>query len=152
MGKWILNSLMNIVGNINNYMKYILDKNTLTSDITKNIENRDDLCITEDVLDETGFTDIEIAKIGKAGIQLLKMTKKHFEKLIDVMTTHGSNLKLINLYTGKGTADVAMIAYVLSEKDNPETLFTEEYTIVTNDKELTAIATSYGIQCTTQIP
>jgi hypothetical protein len=133
-------------------MKYILDKNILTSDMKRNIEKRDDLCITEDVLDEAGLTDQEISQMMKSGIKILNVSKKHLLKLTEVMALHGSNLKLINLYTGKGTADVVMIAYILSERDNPESLFTEDFTIITNDKELTTIAVSYGIQCISQIP
>ncbi|MDP4103333.1 MAG: PIN domain-containing protein [Bacillota bacterium] len=133
-------------------MKYILDKNVLTHDVTENIDKRDDLCITQDVLEEAGFNDQEIIKIKKAGVHVLNVSKKHLQKLVEVMANHGNNLKLINLYPGKGTADVVMIAYVLSEQENPETLFTEQYTIVTNDKELTSVATKCGIECVTQIP
>ncbi len=133
-------------------MKYILDKNVLTNDVTENIGKRDDLCITQDVLEEAGFSDQEIIKIKKAGVHVLNVSKKYLEKLVEVMVIHGNNLKLINLYPGKGTADVVMIAYVLSERDNPETLFTEEYTIVTNDKELISVAKKCSIECVTQIP
>lgn len=132
-------------------MKYLLDKNVLTNDLIENIDRRDDLCVTQDVLEEAGLTDKEIAKITSVRIQILKVVKKHLEKLIEVMTTHGNNLKLINLYTGKGTADVVMIAYILSERDNPDTLFREEYSIVTKDKELIAIAETYGIVCISDI-
>ncbi len=133
-------------------MKYILDKNVLTNTAKGNLDNRDDLCITEDVLDEAGFNDQEVAKIKKAGVQILKISKKHLEQLAEVMATHGDNLKLIDLCTGKGTADVVMIAYAVSERDNPSTLFTEHFTIVTNDKELIAVASTYNIECVSQIP
>lgn len=133
-------------------MKYILDKNILTNNVTENIEKRDDLCITQEVLDEAGFSDKEISKLRKMGLEILDVSKKHLEKLMEVMATHGSNLKLINLYPGKGTADVVMIAYVLAEREKPETLFIEEYTIVTNDKELVSVATKYGIKCISKIP
>lgn len=128
-------------------MKYLLDKNILTNNLMENSDKRDDLCVIQEVLDEAGITGSDIVKVRKAGIQVLKVEKKHLEKLIELMSVHGNNLKLINLYTGKGTADVVMIAYVLSERDNPRTLFVEEYTIVTRDKELIAIAGAYGINC-----
>ena len=133
-------------------MRYILDKNILTNSLKENADKRDDLCVTQDVLDEAGFTDQEITKIKKSGVRLLKLSKKHLEKLSEVMTANGNNLKLINLYTGKNTADVVIIAYVLCERDNPELLFTEEFTIVTNDKELVAVAKTYKINCLSQIP
>lgn len=128
-------------------MKYLLDKNILTNNLIENIDKRDDLCVMQEVLDEAGITGSDIVKVRKAGIHVLKVEKKHLEKLIEFMTTNGNNLKLINLYTGKGTADVVMIAYILSERDDPRTLFVEEYTIVTRDKELIAIAEVYGINC-----
>ncbi len=133
-------------------MKYMLDKNALTNDLMENIERRDDLCITQDVLEESGLSDAEITKMKRSGVQILQIAKKHLEKLGVVMSAHGGNLKLINLFTGKGTADVVMIAYVLAEREIPGTLFTEEYTIVTNDKELISVATIYVINCTPQIP
>jgi len=128
-------------------MKYLLDKNILSNDLTANISNRDDLCVTQDVLDEAFFTESEIKRIVAAGIKVLKISKKHLEKLKEVLSDHGDNLKLINLYSGKGTADVVMIAYILCEKNNSETLFPEDYTIVTKDKELISVAGLYGISC-----
>jgi len=128
-------------------MKYLLDKNILSNDLSGNISNRDDLCVTEDVLDEAFFTQSEIKRIVTAGVKVLKVSKKHLEKLKEVLTNHGDNLKLINLYSGKGTADVIMIAFVFCEKSDAETLFPEDYTIVTKDKELISVASLYGISC-----
>lgn len=128
-------------------MKYLLDKNILSNDLTENISNRDDLCVTQDVLDEAFFTESEIKRIAAAGIKILKVSKKHLEKLKEVLADHGDNFKLINLYSGKGTADIVMIAYILCEINNPETLFPEDYTIVTKDKELISVAGLYGISC-----
>lgn len=127
-------------------MKYLLDKNILAKDLTTNIARRDDLCVTEDVLAETTFTEQEINKIKQAGIKVIKLGKKHLEKLKIVLKEHGDNLKLIDLYTGKGTADVTMLAFVLAERESPETLFDEEYTIVTRDEELKRIASTYDIK------
>jgi hypothetical protein len=133
-------------------MKYILDKNILTNDLIDNIHKRYDLCVTQDVLDEGGFTKQEITKIRNAGVQILKVYKLHFEKLKEVLVKHGDNLKLINLYLGVGTADVMMIAFILAERDNAASLFPEKYTIVTKDSELTSVANSYGITCVKALP
>ena len=132
-------------------MKFLLDKNVLSNALIENISGREDLCVTQDVLDEAFFTKSEIKRIVVAGVQVLKVSKRHLEKLKEVLSSHGDNLRLINLYTGKGTADVVMIAYILCEKNDPETLFSEDYTIVTNDKELISVASSYGIACIPQI-
>jgi hypothetical protein len=128
-------------------IKYILDKNILSNKLIENAERRDDLCITFDVLDEGGFSKKEILEIKKSGINLLSISKKHLDKLTEVMSLHGGNLKLINLHTGKGTADVVMIAYILAELEKPETLFSGEFIIVTKDQELISVAESYGIKC-----
>jgi hypothetical protein len=132
-------------------MRYVLDKNILTKDLLKNVKNRRDLCITNEVISEAGFDKKEIEGIKKAGIVILTETKKFFEKLKEVINKHGNNLKLINLYTSRGTADVAMIAHILAEKDSSNQLFTEEFVIVTKDDELTAVAIENGITCVTKI-
>ncbi len=117
----------------------------LSKKLKLNTTNRDDLCVLQDVLDEGAFSETEITTIKNAGVEVKKVRKKHLEKLKDVLTSHGSNFKILDLYTGKGTADVVMIAFILAERDNPESLFDDEYTIATNDKELISIAKSYGI-------
>jgi rRNA-processing protein FCF1 len=71
----------------------------------------------------------------------------HIVKMKEVMATHGDNLKLIRLYTSEGVGDIAMLAYVLAERDTPNKLFSESYTLVTQDKELCTVAKSYGIPC-----
>lgn len=133
-------------------MRYILDKNLLTNYVTENVDRRDDLCITEDVVGEAGFNDKEIAQMKNVGVKILNIGKKHLDKLSEVMASHGDNLKLINLSAGKGTADVMMIAYVLAEHHDPEILFKEEFTIVTKDRELTSVANKYGLECIMQLP
>ena len=132
-------------------MKFLLDKNLLTKELKLNASNRDDLCVIQDVLDEGPFTEADIKTIKSAGVKVLRVAKKHLEKLKDVLSTHGENFKLINLYTGKGTADVMMIAFILAERDNPDTLFSDEYTIVTNDKELISVAKSYEINSASEL-
>lgn len=132
-------------------MKYLLDKNILTNSLTLNIHKRYDLCVTQDVLDEASFTKQEISKIKNTGIQILRVSKKHLEKLAEVLASHGKNLKLINLYLGEGTADVVMIAYILAEVSSDKSLFPEEYTIVTKDIELISVAAAYNIKCIQEV-
>lgn len=127
-------------------MRYLLDTHTLTNQIMSRPSKRNDLFVIDEVADEYAFVKSEISKITNAGISIIYLTKKHLAKLTEIMTIHGSNLKLIRLYTGKGSADVLMLAYILSERDNPDTLFTEDYTLVTKDKELESVAKSYGIK------
>lgn len=133
-------------------MKYVLDNNIFPNNPLDKILKRHDVAVIEDVLDEARYTKQEIATIQKQGVTILKPTKKHFIKLKEVMATHGSNYKLINLYLGTGAADVMMIAYILAERDYTQVLFPEEYIIVTKDAELTTIASSYGIQCVQVLP
>lgn len=132
-------------------MKYILDKNVLTNTLRENIHKRHDLCVTQDVLEEAGFTKQEITKIKKSGVHILKVLGKHLEKLTEVLATHGGNFKLINLYLGEGSADVIMISYILAEQENNLCLFPEEYTLVTKDLELTSVAASYNINCIQEV-
>ena len=132
-------------------MRYLLDTHTLTNQLLRSPQKRNDLFVIDEVADEYAFIESEISKITSAGISIIDITKKHLEKLAEIMLTHGSNLKLIRLCTGKGSADVLMLAYIVSERDHPESLFTEEYTLVTKDKELTAIAKLYNIKTVTSL-
>ncbi len=128
-------------------MKYLLDTNILhTSLINKNLK-RGEFFVIQDVVDEWVNSSERISRIRSAGIGILEIGKKHLGKLSEVLTTHGSNFDLIRLYTGEGTADVMMLAYILAEKEKPDTLFEEEFTLVTNDKPLIKAAEGYGIKC-----
>ena len=127
-------------------MRYLIDKNLLTHEIMKNETRRYDLCIIEDVIDEAGMNADQIKSINQRGIQCLKVSKHHLEKLKIIMTSYGSNLKLINLCHGKGSADVVMLAYILSEQEIAGTLFINDFTILTKDKELINVATQLGIK------
>ena len=93
------------------------------------------------------YTDAEARSVTRAGIKVLTLGKKHVERMQEIMSKHGGNLKLIRLYTSEGTGDIAMLAYILAERDTPDTLFPETYTLVTQDAELRAVAESYGIPC-----
>ncbi len=132
-------------------MMYLLDKNILTRSLKENEMGRSDLCITQDIVEESGFTQEDIQKIKISKISILKFHKTHFEKLKEVVEEHGGNLRLLNLYLGEGTADIMMIAFVLAEKEADRSMFPEEYTIVTKDAELTKVACSYGIKCVQEI-
>lgn len=132
-------------------MRYLLDTHTLTNQTMSGPSKRNDLFVIDEVADEYAFVKSEISKITNAGISIIYLTKKHIAKLTEIMATHGSNLKLIRLCTGKGAADVLMLAYILSERDDPETLFNDEYTLVTKDKELTNVAKGYKIKVQTEI-
>lgn len=130
-------------------MNYLLDTHTLSNSVMSMGRKRNDLFVLREVANEYAFTSAEMQKITSAGISIIDITKKHLAKLTEVMSAHGANTKLIGLFSGKGTADVVMLAYVLSERDNPDTLFKKEYTLVTKDKELTTIAKTYGIDVAT---
>ena len=128
-------------------MKYLLDTNILhTSLINKNLK-QGEFFVIQDVVDEWVNSSEKISRIRRAGIGILEIGKKHLDKLTEVLTAHGDNFDLIRLYTGEGTADVMMLAYILAEKEKPETLFEEEFTLVTNDKPLIKAAEGYGIKC-----
>jgi hypothetical protein len=133
-------------------MRYVLDKNVLTSGLIENIKNRHDLCLTNEVISEAGFDKKEVDKIRKRGILILGESKLYFEKLREIMERHGDNLNLINLYTGKGSADVTILAHVLVQVGNSNQLFAEEFSIVTKDDELTKVAKLYEIPCLTDLP
>lgn len=133
-------------------MRYLLDTHIISSEILRASYRRDDLYVLSDVVGELGASDVEIQRVSSSRLNVIDLSKKHLEKLKEIMVKHGNNFKLINLFTGKGTADVAMLAYVLSEKESPDTLFQDDYTIITNDKELTTVAESYGINCLKNLP
>ena len=133
-------------------MRYLLDTHTLSKNLLNKSLKRDDLYVLQEVVDEWAYSKVEVASITSSGIRVIQIAKKHLDKLIEVLGVHGDNFKLIRLYTGEGTADVVMLAYVLSERDAPDTLFPEEYTLVTKDKELSLVAKSYGIRCVSDVP
>lgn len=132
-------------------MKFLLDKNILSNKLQRNETNRKDLYVIQDVVDEFELSTFEAAKLKSSGVNILNVSKKHLEKLKDVLTHHGDNLKLINLYRCKGGADVVMLAYVLAEMEQTDCLFPEEYTIVTKDTEVISVAKSYAIPCISEL-
>lgn len=133
-------------------MKYLLDTNIIFSLLNKSLNKGLYFCITEDVLSECEYYQERIPKIKALGLEILETKKKHLEKLKEVLVKHGDNFELVRLYSGKGKADVGILAYILAERDNCETLFPEEYILITKDKPLSDAAKEYGIKCLSQIP
>jgi len=131
-----------------NKMKYLLDTNTLISKLSETTKGRNNLCVIHDVAREYEFPRKAKGLIQRSGIDVIELSRKHYAKLTTVLSVHADNLGLINLYEGTGAADVMMLAFVLSERDNPAGLFPVSYTLVTKDKELTKIAQLYSISCT----
>jgi hypothetical protein len=132
-------------------MKYLLDVNILSNKLLSRAAKRYDLFVIEDVAKEYASSQLELQNIRTAGINIVPIERKHLEKLKEVLAVHGDNFKLIRLYTGKGTGDVMMIAFILAEKERPERLFDEEYTLITADAELRAVASSYKISSTDKL-
>lgn len=128
-------------------MRYLLDTHNLSNKILSISAHRTDLYTLDEIVAEYAYSQKEVQKIARAGIQILNLEKKHLDKMKEIMQSHGGNLKLIRLLTSKGTGDISMLAFALAEKEIPETLFYEPYTLVTQDNELRLIAGSYGIPC-----
>lgn len=108
---------------------------------------RSDLFVIQEVVEEYVYFQEDETKFRESGIKVIELGHKHFKKLQEILSTHGNNYSLIRLYSGKGTADVLMLAYISAEIEAPETLFEEEYTIITKDKTLIEVASTYGIKC-----
>lgn len=87
----------------------------------------------------------------KAGIKVLSLNAKHFERLLRVLEKHGDNFDLIRLFTAEGTADVLMLAFIIAESEEGAELFPEKWTLVTKDTGLLAAAKDYGITCTSEL-
>lgn len=132
-------------------MRYLLDTHILSASLMSGASTRKDLFILQEVADELAYSKEDTARLQRSGIKILEITDRHIKKLKEVLVDHGSNFNLIRLYTGEGTADVVMLAYILCERDTPATLFPEECTLVTKDKELISVARSYGIACISKI-
>jgi len=132
-------------------MRYLIDKNSFSGRYMRNEEGRKDLFVLQDVLEESEYGPDEISEFKKAGINILKPSKKHLEKLKDVMADIGKNLDLVNLYTAQGVADAVMIAFALAEQESNNSLFEEPYVIVTKDQGLITAAKKYSILCVDSI-
>lgn len=128
--------------------RYILDRNILSSELKNNINNRHDLCVPQEVIDESFYDDKEVKEIKRRRILILGPSVQFFKQLSIVMRDHGRNTSLINLFTGKGTADAAIIAHVLTERSKSSILFPENWVIYTRDEGLIKVAHDYGIETT----
>jgi len=129
-------------------MRYLLDTNFLNTRTLPRLITRDNLYVLQDVIDEYTTSKTEISNVNKSGIKTIYLASKHLRKMYLILESWGTNYKLIDLYSFEGKADIAMLAFVISERDEPDTLFSEkEYVIVTNDDELRRVAESYGIKC-----
>lgn len=132
-------------------MKYLIDTHSLSKNLLSKAKNRDDIFVLQDILDEYAFVPEEETIIKSANIKILDLEDKHFEAMIIILKEHGKNLDLINLYENNGKGDIAMIAYALGEKLFVDSLFPEEYTLITEDKTLASVAKMYGIPCSNKI-
>src|SRR5258708_22174315 len=98
-------------------MKIPLDTNNVIAQNNNKTSKRSDFFIVQDVEDEWVNLSERASVIKNAGIEILEINAKHLKKLQEVLTLHGNNFDLIGLYTGEGTADVIMLAYILAEKE-----------------------------------
>lgn len=128
-------------------MKYLLDTHSLSDNLMARSSKRNDLFVIQEVVEEYVYSQEDDAKFRESAIKVIELEHKHFKKLQEILSVHGDNYSLIRLYTGKGTADVLMLAYVVAEIEAPETLFEEDYRIITKDKTLIEVAKTYGIKC-----
>jgi tRNA G18 (ribose-2'-O)-methylase SpoU len=126
-------------------MKYLIDTNSISNTNLQKARRRNNLYILKETLDEK-TPDEDKQKIKSYGVHIIDLSKKHLEKLKEVMTLHGDDFKLIRLYTNKGSADLVALAFLLVEK-NKEGLFDEDYIFVTKDNPLAKVLRSYDIKC-----
>lgn len=127
-------------------MKYLIDTNNLIENIHKYKEEDMDFFITEDVRDEYVSSFQRASRLKEANIEIVEFKSWHLERLKEVMAKHGTNTDFIDMFSGKGNADTTLVAYALEENENQESLFPEEWVIITKDKGLTGVAKSYGIK------
>ena len=128
-------------------MPYLLDTNSLSNPLLRQAPQHDDWFVLREVYEEFATTNEREQQINRSGINVLQPKGKHFRYLSSVLTEHGDNLNLISLLSNEGKADVLMIAFALAEREMPDTLFPQLYTIVTKDEELIRIAELYGFTC-----
>lgn len=133
-------------------MKYLLDTNALSLDFLRHNRRRTDVCTIQDVVDEHTSYGSKPSRIDGTGIEVLQVRAKHITILKRILITEGGNTDLIRLFTSEGAADAMIIAFIVAEREVRDTLFSEDYTIITRDTGLRAVATKYGIPCLTTIP
>ena len=129
-------------------MKYIIDTNSLNKGTLDSLRGRNDICVVQEVIDEYSVDNTDISHLRKSGLNILELTFKHIKRISSIVNLHGRGSNLIDLYSFEGQADVAILAYIIGEQEEPDSLFSErEYTIITNDNGLIDAAKSYNIPC-----
>lgn len=131
-------------------MNYLLDTNVISGLPASTVEQftklRGSLFVVTEVKEELEGAQSRLNLINQTEVQELEISAGILQKVADLMRQVGKEFSLINLFENKGGADVVMIAHVLYENLRSDTLFKEEWTIITNDGPLTTIARKYGIR------
>lgn len=131
-------------------MNYLLDTNVITGlpkeTVEKFINLRGSLYVVTEVKEELEGAQSRLSLLEQTEVQELEISAGILQKVSDLMAEIGNEFSLINLFENKGGADVVMIAHVLYENLRSDTLFKEQWTIVTNDGPLTNVAKKYGIR------
>lgn len=129
-----------------NRRRYLVDNNALsqlTSAQRTSLLFRESCQITSDVLYEArGYVEAELADLE------VPLTPAVLNRLIEVMAAlHPGDVRLINLYTGKGAADPVMVASALEAQSFEDaTLFPDTWVIVTDDKAVANTARHFGLE------
>ena len=131
-------------------MNYLLDTNLIsglpTNTVKQFIKLRGSLYVVTEVREELEGALSRLALLDQTEVQELEISAGILQKVADLMRQVGNDFSLISLFENKGGADVVMISHVLYEMRRSDTLFKEEWTIVTNDGPLTIVARRYGIR------
>ena len=133
-------------------MKYLLDTNSLNLQVLRESPQRNDVCTIQDVIDEHTSHGSKASRIDGTGIEVLQIRAKHLLVLQRILADEGANFDLIRLFTAEGMADAMIVAFVVAEREVKDTLFDEDYIVVTNDTGLRAVATRYQVTCVTTVP
>lgn len=126
--------------------RFLVDNNALsqlTSTQRTSSLFRDCCQVTGDVLYEArGYVEADLADLE------FPLTPAVLNRLIEVMATlQPGDVKLVNLYTGKGAADPVMVACALEAQAFEDgTLFPNTWVIVTDDKAVANTARHFGLE------
>lgn len=121
--------------------KFLIDTNALGAVLKKHM-GRSDLVTLKDVVDEMNRS---VTGLSALGVDVRDLGVKHFRKMADVMREHGENDQFISLARNKGRADVALVAFLLGEEENPGILFADKFVLVTRDNGLKEVLKKYGV-------
>lgn len=128
-------------------MRYVLDANSMSVERLSHPNASASFIVLRDIAEEWGVDGVKrLRTVSKGAIKPAELQSVHYEKLKEVMTTHGTDNRLISLSTGKGAGDAIILAYVLGEKDGQSNLFSVELGIVTDDIALRNAADYYKIR------